>query len=85
MKTSEILSSLTKLRNEIIFKICANTIICIIVNIVLANKFIEYFNDIAAPFLFGGVVISFIWIIYFTAASIDNYNFEYEKLIRKLS
>ena len=85
MKTSEILERLTKIRNEIIFKICANSIISLLVVVLLANKFIEYFNDLAAVFLFGGIVISFIWIIYFTATSIDKYNAEYEHLIKKLN
>lgn len=85
MKTSEILSRLTKIKNEIIFKLCANAIIAVLLNTVLANKFIEYFNEVTAIFFFSAIVGSFIWIVYFTVSSINKYNKEYEFLIRKLS
>lgn len=86
MKTSEILSGLSKLRNEIIIKLILNSIVSTLIAVVLATKFIEYFNEALAPiFLFGALVLDFIAVIYFIVTSIDKYNYEYEQLIRKLS
>lgn len=85
MKTSEILSGLSKLRNEIIIKLILNSIVSTLIAVVLATKFIEYFNESLAPvFLFGALVLDFIVVIYFIVTSIDKYNYEYEQLIRKL-
>lgn len=86
MKTSEILSGLTKLRNEIIFKLIANSIISTLIVVALANKFIEHFNGGLVPVvLFFMIVADFVFVIYFIFKSIDKYNVEFEKLIRKLS
>lgn len=86
MKTSEILSGLTKLRNEIIFKLIANSIISTLIVVLLATKFIEYFNEGLMPVvLFFGIVSDFFLVISFIVRSIDKYNTQYEHLIRKLN